>query len=35
MEALISILSIYLFIFLGFVAKKVFKDEINEKTLIL
>jgi predicted permease len=35
MEALISILSIYLFILIGFVSKKVFKDDINEKTLIL
>ena len=35
MDALISIFSIYFFIFLGFLAKKIFKDDINEKTLIL
>jgi predicted permease len=35
MNALISILSIYLFIAIGFVSKKIFKDDINEKTLIL
>ena len=35
MSALISILTIYFFIFVGFSAKKIFKDEIDEKTLIL
>ncbi|MCK5111500.1 MAG: AEC family transporter [Arcobacteraceae bacterium] len=35
MEALISILSIYFFILIGFMAKKTFEDDINEKTLIL
>ena len=35
MNTLIAITSIYLFIFIGFIAKKIFKDEINEKTLIL
>jgi len=35
MNTLIAITSIYLFIFIGFTAKKIFKDEINEKTLIL
>jgi len=35
MNTLIAITSIYLFIFIGFIAKKTFKDEINEKTLIL
>jgi len=34
-SALISILTIYFFIFVGFSAKKIFKDEIDEKTLIL
>ena len=35
MSALISILAIYFFILIGYTAKKIFKDEINEKTLIL
>jgi len=35
MNTLIAITSIYLFIFIGFTAKKIFKNEINEKTLIL
>ena len=35
MSALVSILSIYTFILLGYIAKKIFKDDINEKTLIL
>ena len=35
MSALISILAIYFFIFIGYLAKKIFKDEIDEKTLIL
>ena len=35
MSTLIAILSIYLFILIGFIAKKVFKDDIDEKTLIL
>jgi predicted permease len=34
-SAIISILAIYFFIVLGFVAKKIFKNDINEKTLIL
>ena len=35
MSALISILAIYFFIFIGYLAKKIFKDEIDKKTLIL
>lgn len=35
MSTLIAILSIYIFILIGFLAKKVFKEEIHEKTLIL
>ncbi len=35
MEALISIAMVYVFIVLGFVAKKIFQREINEQTLIL
>jgi len=35
MSALISILAIYSFIFLGYIAKKIYKDDIHEKTLIL
>ena len=35
MNTLIAITSIYLFIFIGFIAKKTFQNEINEKTLIL
>jgi predicted permease len=35
MNTLIAITSIYLFIFIGFVTKKIFKNDINEKTLIL
>ena len=35
MSSLIAVISIYIFIFLGFVAKRVYKDEINERTLIL
>jgi len=35
MEALLSILSIYIFIVMGYIAKKIFKEDINEKTLIL
>jgi predicted permease len=34
-SAIISILAIYFFIVLGLAAKKIFKDEIDEKTLIL
>lgn len=30
-----SVLSIYIFILIGFVAKKIYKDEINQKTLII
>ncbi len=35
MEAFVSVFSIYLFILIGFISKKVFQDDINEKTLIL
>ena len=35
MNTFIAITSIYLFIFIGFIAKRIFQDEINEKTLIL
>ena len=35
MSTLLAITSIYVFIFLGFIAKKIFKDEIDERTLIL
>ncbi len=35
MSSLIAVLSIYIFIFMGFIAKKVYNDEINERTLIL
>ena len=35
MSTLLAIISIYFFILIGFIAKKVFKDDINEKTLIL
>ena len=35
MSALISILAIYLFIFLGYIAKKIYQDDIHEKTLII
>ena len=35
MEALISIAMVYVFIVLGFVAKKIFQKQINEQTLIL
>ena len=35
MSALISILTIYFFIIIGYVAKKIFRDDISEKTLIL
>jgi len=35
MDTLITITSIYLFIFIGYTVKKVFKEDINEKTLIL
>lgn len=35
MSSLIAVASIYLFILLGFLAKKTFKDEIDERTLIL
>ena len=35
MSALISILAIYSFIFIGYTAKKIFKAQIDEKTLIL
>jgi predicted permease len=35
LSALISIVAIYFFIVIGYTAKKVFHDDINEKTLIL
>ena len=35
MSSLLAVVSIYVFIFMGFIVKKVFKDEIDEKTLIL
>ncbi len=35
MSTLLAITSIYVFILLGFIAKKIFKDDINERTLIL
>ncbi|MDD5406576.1 MAG: AEC family transporter [Sulfurovaceae bacterium] len=35
MEALISIAMVYVFIVLGFIAKKIFQRQINEQTLIL
>lgn len=35
MNTLIAITSIYIFILIGYTVKKSFKDEINEKTLIL
>ncbi|MEN8718085.1 MAG: AEC family transporter [Sulfurovum sp.] len=34
-EAVISVLPVYFFILLGFIAKKSFKNEINERTLVL
>lgn len=35
MSTIIAVASIYLFILLGFIAKRVFKERIDEKTLIL
>jgi len=35
MSTLIAVLSIYIFILIGFLAKRIFKEDINEKTLIL
>ncbi|MCT7405349.1 AEC family transporter [Aliarcobacter cryaerophilus] len=35
MEAILSVLPIYFFIFLGFIAKKNLKTQIDEKTLVL
>ena len=35
MSALISILSIYAFILLGYIAKKIYQNDIHEKTLII
>ncbi|ADG91804.1 Auxin Efflux Carrier [Arcobacter nitrofigilis DSM 7299] len=35
MQALISVATIYLFILIGFVFKKSFKGEVNERTLVL
>jgi len=34
-EAILSVLPVYFFILLGFTAKKIFANEINEKTLVL
>jgi len=34
-SSLLAVISIYIFIFMGFIAKKVFKDDIDERTLIL
>ena len=34
-EAILSVLPVYFFILLGFTAKKIFSNEINEKTLVL
>lgn len=34
-EALISVGTVYLFIFIGFIFKRVFKNEVNEKTIVL
>ncbi|MEA3513515.1 MAG: AEC family transporter [Campylobacterota bacterium] len=34
MSTLLAVTSIYIFILMGYIAKKVFKDEIDEKTLI-
>jgi malate permease and related proteins len=35
LSSLLAVISIYIFILMGFIAKKVFKDEIDERTLIL
>jgi len=35
LSSLLAVLSIYIFILMGFTVKKVFKDDIDEKTLIL
>jgi uncharacterized membrane protein SpoIIM required for sporulation len=35
MQTLFSLLSIYIFIMLGFFAKHSFKDRLDEKTLVL
>lgn len=35
MSTFLAVASIYIFILIGFIAKKVFKEEINERTLIL
>ena len=35
MSTLIAVVSIYLFILIGFIAKKIFKDDIDERTLII
>ena len=34
-EAILSVLPVYFFILLGYTAKKIFSNEINEKTLVL
>ena len=34
-EAILSVLPVYFFILLGFTAKKIFSNEINERTLVL
>ena len=35
METIVSLFSIYAFIFLGWIAKKIFKERIDEKSLVL
>jgi len=35
MTTLIAVLSIYIFILMGYIAKKIYKEQIDEKTLIL
>ncbi len=35
MSSLLAVFSIYIFILMGFVVKKIFKDDIDERTLIL
>ena len=35
MSTILAITSVYIFIFMGYIAKKIYKDDINERTLIL
>ena len=35
MSTILAITSVYIFILMGYIAKKIYKDEINERTLIL